>query len=123
MEKSKSATGFRGEEAAAQFLKQKGLKILERNFHCPLGELDIVGREGNVVVFVEVRTRRSTRFGTPLESVDERKKRRLSRLALFYLKGKGWEDKPARFDVVGVKVKEKGEVEIDWVRDAFDFHP
>lgn len=122
MDKGKTATGAKGEDTAVEFLLKRGLKILERNFRCPLGEVDIIAREGEKIVFVEVKTRRSSRFGEPKESVDEKKQRRLSLLALYFLKEKGWEASPARFDVIGIKVNAGGKPEIDWVRDAFDFH-
>ncbi|MCX7981641.1 MAG: YraN family protein [Syntrophales bacterium] len=120
-EKRTSRKGFQGEETAAKFLREKGLKVLERNYRCPLGELDIIAREGQTIVFIEVKSRCSDRFGLPIEGVDERKCRRLSRLALYYLKEKGWEGCKARFDVIGIMMGNEGKVEIDWVRDAFDF--
>jgi len=121
MESKRTGIGLKGEELAFRFLTEKGFKVLERNFRCPLGEIDIIGREGDVIVFVEVRTRRSYRFGSPVESVDVRKQKRLSHLALYYLKVKGMLGRAARFDVVGITLGEKEEVDINWIRDAFDF--
>lgn len=121
MDKARRQTGSWGEDAAVAWLKRKGLKILDRNFRCPAGEIDIVAREGRTIVFVEVKTRRSDRFGYPVEGVDERKQRRLSLLALYYLREKGWEGHPARFDVVGVSMVSEGEMKIEWIKDAFDF--
>jgi len=114
------ALGAEGEERVIAYLREKGLTIVERNFRCPLGEIDIIAQHSRLLVFVEVRTRTSTRFGSPLESVDARKQRRLSRLAQYYLKVKGEGERSARFDVVGVTKTESGDWVIEWVPDAFD---
>ncbi|HYC00692.1 MAG TPA: YraN family protein [Candidatus Limnocylindrales bacterium] len=93
------ALGIAGEEAAAAFLQRRGYRIVARNVRSPLGELDIVAIDGEVVVFVEVKTRRN---GGALEAVDPRKQRRLTRLARAFLVGAGWSRCRARFDVVAV---------------------
>ena len=113
-------TGREGEEAAVHFLRGKGYRIIERNFRCPCGEMDIVARHGDVLVFVEVRSRRSHNFGLPLESIGPVKQRKLSRIALFYLQKYHLLDAcKARFDVVGVRIGTTGP-EIELVQDAFD---
>jgi putative endonuclease len=94
--------GQRGEAAAARFLKQKGLVVVARSDRGRLGELDLVAVDGRVVVFVEVKTRRSHDAGHPADAVDQRKQQRLTRLALTYLKRHGLLEYPARFDVVAV---------------------
>jgi putative endonuclease len=91
--------GRRGEDAAAEFLRRRGFEILARNVRTAFGEIDLVAVDEGVVVFVEVKARRST---SGLEAVDARKQRRLSRLALVFLASAGWLDRPARFDVVAV---------------------
>ena len=95
--------GVRGERAAARYLKRLGYTIVARTDRSVLGELDLVAVDGRTVVFVEVKTR-STMVGGdhPAEVVDERKQRRLARLALAYLKKHGLLEYPARFDVVTV---------------------
>ncbi|MFA5038525.1 MAG: YraN family protein [Candidatus Omnitrophota bacterium] len=96
-------TGRQGEEDAAGFLRKKGYKILARNISTPLGEIDIVAREKDVLCFIEVRTRRGFHGSlAALESVDAAKQRRLIRLALWYMKDKKIENRRVRFDVVAV---------------------
>ena len=94
--------GDQGEDLAAAALKQQGYKILERNYVTPLGEIDLIARQGKTVVVVEVKTRKSTRFGSPQEAVSVTKQQRLRRLAAYYLKDKRLAGMPVRFDVVAV---------------------
>ena len=77
--------GDRGEEAAAKFLANKGYKILARQFRTPLGELDLVARDGGTLVFVEVKTRRSLRFGLPSDAVGVTKQRKIIRSSMWYI--------------------------------------
>jgi len=94
--------GDKGEDLAAAALKKQGYKILERNYITPLGEIDLVARQGKCIVFVEVKTRRSGVFGGPGEAVHPSKQARLRRLADYYLKQKKLQSSPVRFDVVGI---------------------
>lgn len=94
--------GQRGEEAAARHLKRLGYHILARHCRSRLGELDLVAADGHTVVFVEVKTRRSTDAGHPTEAIDADKQRRLTRAALAYLKAQGLLNYAARFDVVAI---------------------
>ncbi|MHB8764523.1 MAG: YraN family protein, partial [Deferrisomatales bacterium] len=94
--------GDLGEDLAARHLRSLGYRILERNYRCPLGEIDCVAVEGRTLVFLEVKTRRSARYGGPLEAVDRSKRRRLTRLARHYLMEKRLGEVPQRFDVVAV---------------------
>ncbi len=94
-----------GEQAALKFLRRAGYRIIARNFSCFLGEIDIVARKGEVVSFVEVKTRRSTRFGLPEEGVTERKKEKLAELAWVFLKKYKLDEVPCSFAVVSVLVK------------------
>ena len=100
----KDAVGRFGEQLAARALSEAGLRILARNWRCDQGELDIVAREGTTIVFVEVKTRSTTAFGTPAEAVTPAKAARIHRLALRWLDehraAAGWG--PIRFDVVAV---------------------
>jgi putative endonuclease len=117
------AKGKAGENLAADFLLKNGLKVLERNFRCPLGELDIIARDGQVIVFVEVRARVPGPRGyhiLPQESIAGKKQRRLVRLAQWYLKQRGLERSAARFDVVGVAWLEDGTPDLNWIVNAFE---
>lgn len=93
------AFGQRGEDAAAEYLRRRGFEILARNVRTPLGEIDLVALDDEVVVFVEVKARRGA---GGLEAVDLRKQRKLSRLAMAFLSRAGWSSRRARFDVVAV---------------------
>jgi len=94
--------GDRGEELAVRHLRSQGYRIVERNYRCRLGEIDCVAVQGRTLVFLEVKTRRTDEFGGPLEAVDARKRRRMTRLARYYAKEKGLSDVSQRFDVVAV---------------------
>jgi len=94
--------GQRGEAAAAKYLRRKGYKIVAQSDRGRLGEIDLVAVQGQTVVFVEVKTRRSHETGHPADAVDEDKQRRLTRLALTYLKTHHLLEYPARFDVIAV---------------------
>ena len=94
--------GQRGEELAAHYLMRRGVTIVERNLRSRLGEIDLVGREGSVLVFVEVKARQEARGDPPQAAVDPRKQARLARLALGYLARRGWAERRCRFDVVAV---------------------
>jgi putative endonuclease len=94
--------GKQGEDAAAKFLRRQGFRILARSVDSPLGELDIVAVDGRTVVFVEVKTRRSSDAGHPTEAVDSRKEQRMTQAALAYLKANRLLNYAARFDVVAI---------------------
>jgi putative endonuclease len=94
--------GERGEDAAARYLKQQGFRILARGVDSRLGELDIIAVDGRVIVFVEVKTRRSSDAGHPAEAIDPRKERRMTQASLGYLKANRLLEHPARFDVVAI---------------------
>lgn len=97
-------TGQRGEEIAAAHLAAKGYKIIDRNWRCSTGELDIIMEEGDTLIFVEVRTRRGERFGTAEESVTPAKQNRLIELAQTYLQETGLPHPSWRIDVVAVQL-------------------
>ena len=80
--------GKQGEDAAASFLAKEGYKIVERNFRCPLGEIDIVAVDKGILVFVEVKTRSSNKFGLPEEAVNRRKQHQIIKAAQFYISRK-----------------------------------
>jgi putative endonuclease len=112
--------GNRGEDLAIQFLKKQGYKIIERNYKTLLGEIDIIAQDGNKLVFVEVKTRTTDAFGFPFESVNKRKREKLKKLALGYLKKRG-NELPLRFDVLSI-IYNDAEVKKHFVhfKDAFE---
>jgi putative endonuclease len=112
--------GARGEDAAANHLAERGYAVLARNYRKRFGEVDIVAQKDGVLVFVEVKTRSSARFGTPAEAVDARKRRRISAAALSYVSEHGLQDTPARFDVIEV-LSRGGKPSIVHIQDAFAF--
>lgn len=101
--------GATGERLAAAYLQQKGLTILARNWHCPMGEIDIVAKDGEIVAVVEVKTRRGRGAGTPEQGVTLAKQRKLCELAQAYCDYTGW-DGVVRIDVVGVELDRVGHV-------------
>jgi len=116
-----SSLGRRGEEVAAGYLKRQGYQILARGDRSKLGELDLVARQGRTIVFVEVKTRQSVEAGHPAEAVSPAKQRRLTRLAITFLKRYGLLEHPARFDVIAVVWPEgQGEPAIEHFQDAFE---
>ncbi len=119
MTQERLSLGKMGEELAVTRLRAMKYQILERNYRCPLGEMDIVAREKGSLVFVEVKTRATKDFGGPAAAVNERKQRQLSRVALMYINQKRVRDVPARFDVVAVDLSgPKPGIEI--IQNAFD---
>ena len=103
--------GTWGEDAAAAHLLRQGYRIVERNYTCPLGELDIIAYEGKSLVFVEVRSNTPAHAGLAEASIGYRKQRKLRQVATFYLKVKGLLERPCRFDVVIVLLQpETGEI-------------
>ena len=97
---NKRAAGDLGEERACLALKKAGLRILERNYACPFGEIDIIARDRRTLVFVEVKARASEDHGEPSEAVTRKKQRRILRTAQVYMANHGCFEKPVRFDVV-----------------------
>ncbi len=116
MDKRKQ-TGQQGEDIAALYLTQKGYKIVQRNWHCATGELDIVAQDGDSLIFVEVRTKRSHRFGTAAESITSAKQARLIKLAQTYLQESKLLDCSWRIDVIAIQL-ESGKPHIDHIENA-----
>lgn len=111
--------GLAAEEQACRYLEMRGLELVERNYHCRGGEIDLVMRDGDCLVFVEVRLRRSSRYGSGAESVDQRKQQKLIHAARHYLQVRHPGDSPARFDVVALSGRGK-QPEIQWIPNAFE---
>jgi putative endonuclease len=111
--------GQRGEDAAARYLEARGLRLLERNYRCRGGEVDLVMLEGDTLVLVEVRLRSSAEFGGAAASVGRRKQRRFALAARHLLMTRpALRDLPMRFDVVALEAGPVGP-RLDWIRDAF----
>jgi putative endonuclease len=110
--------GNAGEDLAAAALKKQGYKILERNYTTPLGEIDLIARQGKTLVIIEVKTRKSTRFGSPQEAVSAAKQAKLRRLAYYYLKDRRLTSAPVRFDVVAITLVAAGP-QIEIIPNAF----
>jgi putative endonuclease len=117
--REKKELGKRGEEVALRFLKKKGYRLIEKNYVCKMGEMDIIAKEKDTLVFIEVKTRTSALFGPPQLAVNAWKQRQLSKVALNYLNEKRLRDVKARFDVVAIVLEEEEE-EIELIKDAFD---
>jgi putative endonuclease len=105
--------GNQGEELACNYLRKLGYRILKRNFRIRGGEIDIVAKEGQILAFVEVKTRYSHNFGLPIESITPWKLLALQKTALFYIEKIGWGDKEYRFDVVSVDFTDGGQLKIE----------
>ena len=113
------ALGAAAEDAACAFLLARGLQLIARNVRYRFGELDLVMREGETIVFVEVRRRKGGRFGDGAASVDHRKRRRLRLAARAWLASKrALDDAPCRFDIASVRA-DADRLVVDWTRDAF----
>jgi len=108
MKYSTREIGRLGEKIAEKFLISRKFRILNKNFSCPLGEIDIVARQDGHIIFVEVKTRTSNTFGFPLEAITIRKKKHILRNCFYYLKKYGLFDKPYRVDAIGIMLDTKG---------------
>jgi putative endonuclease len=120
MSNERQALGEWGEEQAVAYLRKQGMKILHRNFRTPVGEIDIVARQRQQLVFVEVKTRRGTLFGTPQEAVGRRKQRQIIRTAQWYLLGDQGGKLQPRFDVVAILCQSDGKAKILHLPNAFE---
>lgn len=115
----KQLLGKEGERIAETYLKKKGYKLVERNYRCPAGELDLIALDRHVVVFIEVKTRTDDRFGGPLDSVHWRKQQKMIRAAQFFLSQQRLHQREARFDVVGITFTDQRPL-VEHVQNAFD---
>ena len=106
MKTEKRKEGDYGEELACRLLQKKGYQLIERNFSCKTGEIDIIASDGKELAFVEVKTRHRTDYGYPCEAVDSRKQSKLVRTAQFYLKTHPWLDvMQPRMDIIEIIIK------------------
>ncbi len=112
-------TGLRGEAIATKYLRKKGYRILERNYRTPFGEIDIIAEDRGTLVFIEVKTRKADLFGLPEESVTIKKRERIKKAALHYLKDLK-KVPPVRFDVLSILTSPLSEVLIEHIEYAFE---
>ena len=111
--------GREGEELAVAHLRKLRYKIMERNYRCKFGEIDIIALDNKALVFIEVKTRASQQFGSPQTGVTPKKQRQLTKIALSYLQRHRSFNREARFDVVAVEM-ESGQKHIEVIRNAFE---
>jgi len=119
MARGNLSLGNAAEESAADFLKQRGFSIIKRNYRNKLGEIDIIAQDKGVICFVEVKARRSLNYGLPQEAVSEIKRRKISRVAISYLKENKLLNTRSRFDVVSV-LYTGNSPKISLIQDAFE---
>ena len=112
--------GDRGETAACGFLKEHGYEILEKNYQCKIGEIDVIARRQGRLAFVEIKTRTSVQRGMPQEAVDPRKQAKIFKVAQWYMKEKKLVKIPVAFDVVAVLWKEGEVPEMRLIAGAFE---
>ncbi len=113
------ALGKSGEEAAVRYLKSKKFRIIERNFRFLRGEIDIIAYDGKILVFVEVKARKSKEFGSPEEAVTSLKQRQIKRVAQGFLAQNNLLETECRFDVLSLSYHEKTGFQICHLKDAF----
>ena len=119
MTKQRLDLGRFGEDLAYKQLKRLGYKKIIRNYRCPLGEVDLIAIDGDTLAFIEIKTRKSRSTGYAKEAVNARKRRQLSKVALFYMKSNDCNEVKARFDVVAISLKTV-EPKIEVVKNAFE---
>lgn len=113
--------GAFGENLACDYLAKSGYRVLERNFSCKAGEIDIIAAQADTIVFLEVKTRSSDRYGLPAEAVSTAKQGRIVRTALYYLQSRKLFDYMCRFDVIEILTDEENKHQINLIKDAFQY--
>lgn len=119
MQNWKQKFGEKGEALAVRRLKKAGYKIIETNYRTRMGEIDIIARENDTLVFIEVKSRRSVRFGNPKQAITVQKQKKISMVALGYLKATGQSTARARFDVVTV-ISNRDKPQVEIIKNAFE---
>ena len=118
---SKNKTlGKTGEDAAATYLTKQGYRICQRNYRVPTGEIDIIAKENDTIVFIEVKTRRSLSCGTPAQSVGYHKQQKIIQTARWFLRQGQLEGCPCRFDIIEVYVFSEKTLKIQHLKGAFE---
>ncbi|MBR4669922.1 MAG: YraN family protein [Butyrivibrio sp.] len=121
MEFNKRGLGTAREELAAAYISEAGAKVIERNFSCKSGEIDIIARDGKYLCFIEVKYRKSCKYGSPETAVDFLKRKKISKASRFYMYFKHYdEETPVRYDVIAIHGDE-GAYTIKWIKDAFEY--
>ena len=122
MDRSRLDVAKIGESLAVTHLKARGCEILAQNYRAMRGEIDLIVRDGQFIVFVEVKTRRSLKFGVPQAAVTKQKQKQISKVALTYLQSKNLWDTPCRFDVIGIHLSSQSELlRLEHIESAFEF--
>jgi putative endonuclease len=119
MGRAKDAVGAYGERVAVAHLVATGMRLIDRNWHSGRGEIDAVLRDRDAIVFVEIKTRRSTAFGTPAEAVNHSKQVQLRKLAVAWLAQSTERYTEVRFDIVSVRPQRRGPASVEHIRAAF----
>ena len=122
MDRSRLNIAKTGESFAAAHLKARGYQILARNYRLGRGEIDLIAQDGDCIVFVEVKTRRSLKFGSPQAAVTTQKQRQISKVAMGYLQTHNRFDAPCRFDVIAIHLSPRLELlKLEQFENAFAF--
>jgi len=112
--------GLRFEEQARDYLSAQGLRLLQSNYHCRFGEIDLIMRDADSVCFIEVRFRKSLNFGGASASITAAKQRKIVKTALFYLSSnRSLQNQPLRFDALLIQQQADGSHDFNWIRNAF----
>lgn len=120
MSDTRISLGKKGEDLAAGYLQHIGLRIITRNYRQKSGEIDIIARDKEYLVFVEVKTRKSLKFGQPFEAVTAKKQAQISRVAMDYITRNKLHDHPVRFDVVSILMSKDGKTDITHLANCFE---
>lgn len=112
--------GCDGEACAVDFLRKRGLRVIEQNFRCRFGEIDIIALDKKTICFIEVKTRRSLDYGSGSEAVGKSKQQKIIKTALFYLAGKRSGDQDFRFDVISILSKDVDFLHVEYFENAFE---
>ena len=122
MDRLRLSVAKTGESLALAHLKARGYEILAQNYRAARGEIDLVVQDGDFIVFVEVKTRRSLKFGLPQAAVTTQKQRQISKVALAYLQAQNLFDAPCRFDVIAIHLSPQLELlKLEQIESAFEF--
>ena len=119
MSKSRISLGKYGEDLATEYLEKKGFQIIVRNYRQKTGEVDIIARDEETLVFIEVKTRSSLLFGQPFEAVTAAKQKQLNRIALDYISRNKIKDQAARFDVISILIEKNKQPKINHLQNCF----
>ena len=112
---SKQKLGKRGEHIACTYLKKRRYEIIEKNFFCKLGEIDIIAKQENIIIFIEVKTRKNKYYGNPAEAINKTKKIHMYNVAKYYMQIKELRNIQVRFDAIEIMM-ERGEIKINHIK-------